>query len=187
MTLTSQWIKLRDKAYREEFVAAQARRAIPYQVRALMKAKKISQQELAERSGLTQGVISRAANPAYGKLTLNTIIRIAAGFDVAFIGRFVPFSKLEDYFDALSESELADVPTFDEEDASLSVTATDLRVPAGAGALREAAIAPQKQGSPWFRLTPPRQNRGEHGTLVSFPRRSETRRSAADEAMAVSQ
>lgn len=129
-SISHQWRKLRDKKYREEFVAAQARRAIPYQIRALMKAKGISQQELADRSGLTQGVISRAANPAYGKLTLNTIIRIAAGFDVAFIGRFVPFSRLEDYFNELSESELGDVPTFEEEDAKLSLAAEAHTAPA---------------------------------------------------------
>jgi transcriptional regulator with XRE-family HTH domain len=115
----SRWRKLREKKYREEFVASQARRAIPFQIRALMHRKKISQQELADRSGLTQGVISRAANPAYGNLTLNTIIRVAAGFDVAFIGLFVPFSKLVDFFDRVSERGLADVATFTEEDATL--------------------------------------------------------------------
>ncbi len=115
-----QWKKLRDKAYREEFVAAQARRAIPFQIRALMRKKKISQQELADRSGLTQGVISRAANPSYGKLTLNTIIRVAAGFDVAFVGMFVPFSKLVDVFDRMSDQHLGDVVTFAEEDILVS-------------------------------------------------------------------
>jgi transcriptional regulator with XRE-family HTH domain len=84
-----------------------------------MRKKKISQQELADLAGLTQGVVSRAANPTYGKLTLNTIIRIAAGFDVAFIGLFVPFSKLVDFFDHLSENHLADVATFSEEDAAM--------------------------------------------------------------------
>ena len=117
-----QWKKLRDKKYREEFVAAQAKRAIPFQIRALMHKKKISQQELADRAGLTQGVVSRAANPAYGNLALNTIIRVAAGLDVAFIGTFVPFSKLVDFYDKLSEEHLADVPTFPEEDAEISAS-----------------------------------------------------------------
>lgn len=55
--ISNQWKKLRDKKYREEFVATQARRAIPFQIRAMMKARGMSQQQLAERSGLTQGVI----------------------------------------------------------------------------------------------------------------------------------
>ena len=123
------WEKLaRSKKYREEFVAAAARRAIPFQIRALMRAKGISQQDLAERAGLTQGVISRAANPTYGKLTLNTIIRVAAGLDVAFVGRFIPFSKLVGDFEGLSEKELGDVPTFEEESEVIMRVPADIAV-----------------------------------------------------------
>ncbi|MGH7829462.1 MAG: helix-turn-helix domain-containing protein, partial [Candidatus Binatia bacterium] len=89
------WHKLaKSKKYREEFVAAQLKRGIPFQARALLKNRKWSQEILAEKSGLTQGVVSRALSPNYGNLTLNTIIRIAAGFDVAFVGKFVPFTAL---------------------------------------------------------------------------------------------
>jgi transcriptional regulator with XRE-family HTH domain len=112
------WGKLaKSKRYREEFVAAQVKRGIPFQARALLKAREgWTQETLAERAGLTQGVVSRALNPNYGNLTLNTIIRIAAGFDVAFIGRFVPFSELENWFANMSE-ETVQVPTFEEEQA----------------------------------------------------------------------
>jgi transcriptional regulator with XRE-family HTH domain len=109
------WPKLRDKTYRESFVAAQVKRGIPFQIRTLLKHQHLSQSELAERADLTQGVVSRAANPNYGNLTLNTIIRIAAGFDVAFIGRFVPFSELDRWYRTLSEEE-CELPTFAEED-----------------------------------------------------------------------
>ena len=118
MTTTSEylWNKLSgSKAYREEFVAAQAKRAIPFQISALMDRQALTQKELAKRAKLTQGVISRAADPGYGNLTLNTIIRVAAGFDVAFIGKFVPFSDLVTFFDLLSGDELANVPSFNEE------------------------------------------------------------------------
>jgi transcriptional regulator with XRE-family HTH domain len=90
---------------------------IPLQISAIMRARRINQKQLAEASGLTQGAISRAANPNYGNLTVNTIIRVAAGLDVAFIGLFVPFSRLESFFRNLSEDGLADVATFSEEDA----------------------------------------------------------------------
>lgn len=118
MTTTSEhlWKKLAgSKTYREEFVAAQVKRAVPFQISALMGQKGLTQKELAKRAGLTQGVISRAADPGYGNLTLNTIIRVAAGLDVAFIGKFVPFSELVTFFDDLSEEDLANVPSFDEE------------------------------------------------------------------------
>lgn len=109
------WKKLaRNKRYREEFVAAQVKRGIPFQIRALMKTLGLSQEALATRARLSQGVVSRAANPTYGNLTLNTIIRIAAGFDVAFVGRFVPFSELDRWFTDLSEDSLR-IKTFTEE------------------------------------------------------------------------
>ena len=115
-TFSEVWRKFRTgKKYREEFVASQVKRGIPFQIRSLMKKKGLSQDRLAELSGLTQGVVSRAANPNYGNLTLNTIIRIAAGFDVAFVGRFVLFSELGKWFTSLSE-ESVQVETFAEED-----------------------------------------------------------------------
>lgn len=135
MTTTSEhlWNKLAaSKTYREEFVAAQVKRAIPFQISALMDRKRLTQKELANRAGLTQGVISRAANPGYGNLTLNTIIRVAAGLDVAFIGRFVPFSDLVTFFETLSEEELANVPSFEEEREPL--TAQDVACVAAASA-----------------------------------------------------
>ena len=106
-TFRSRWKKLaRSKKYREEFVAAQVKRGIPFQVRKLMKQFDLSQQELAERAGLTQGVVSRAADPDYGNLTLNTIIRIAAGFDIAFVGKFVPFTELTKWYSDLPNEAL---------------------------------------------------------------------------------
>ena len=52
-------------------------------------------------------------NPNYGNLTLNTLIRIAAGFDVAFIGHLVPFSELGRWFINLSEA--TNIPSFEQE------------------------------------------------------------------------
>lgn len=116
--VSSLWEKFeKSKGYREEFVAAQVKRGIPFQARALLKARRgWTQQTLAEKSGLTQGVVSRALNPNYGNLALNTIIRIAAGFDVAFVGMFIPFSELERRFEGMSE-ESVQVASFDEENA----------------------------------------------------------------------
>ena len=116
-TFRQRWNKLKNKKYREEFVAAQVKRGIPFQIRTLMKQLQFSQEELAKRANLSQGVVSRAADMNYGNLTLNTIIRVAAGFDLAFIGRFVPFSELDLWFTELSEASVR-VKTFDEENAN---------------------------------------------------------------------
>lgn len=109
---SSIWKRLASsKAYREAFVGSQAKRTIPFQVRALRQQRGWSQAELAERAAVTQGVISRVEDPDYGNLTLNTIVRVAAGFDCAFVGRFIPFSELVHWYDTLSEGSIR-VPSF---------------------------------------------------------------------------
>lgn len=179
------WSKLRDKQYRNAFVAAQVKQAIPFQVRALLKAQGISQAELAKRAGLTQGAISRAADPEYGNLSLNTLVRVAAGFDVAFVGRFVPYSELWRWLDHLHD-ETVSVATFEQEDAAL--TQEHSLPAAGGSALREAAITPQRdRATPWFRLTAPRTDR-DRGVLVRFPPKPQAQGArAALEQSAVSQ
>lgn len=74
----------------------------------------MSQDDLAQAAGLTQGVISRAEDQDYGNLTVNTILSIAEGLDVAFVGRFVPFSELDRWYVNLSQ-ETMKVPSFEEE------------------------------------------------------------------------
>jgi transcriptional regulator with XRE-family HTH domain len=119
-TFSEIWPKLkRSKRYREEFVAQHAKQAIPFQIAALMKQHGLTQEDLARSGGINQSSISRAIDPSYGNLSLNSLVRIAAGFDVAFIGRFVPFSELPKWFDRLYEEPFT-VPSFGEEDAALA-------------------------------------------------------------------
>jgi transcriptional regulator with XRE-family HTH domain len=127
------WEKLaKSKRYREEFVGAALKRSIPFQIRALRKKLEVSQAQLAERANITQGVISRAEDPNYGNLTFNTVIRIAAGFDLAFVGQFVPFSELVKWLENLSEDQF-DIPTFKEQNAQ-----SEQRLTANVGALEGA-------------------------------------------------
>jgi transcriptional regulator with XRE-family HTH domain len=84
-------------------------------MRALLKQREWSQAELADRSGLTQGAISRAADPDYGNLTFNNVLKIAAGFDVAFVGKFVPFSELASWHDSIADETTLMVNSFDED------------------------------------------------------------------------
>lgn len=124
------WTKLkRSKKYREEFVAASVRRSFPEQVRSIMKRRDISQAELAHASRLTQGAVSRASDPDYGRLTLHTIIRVAAGLDMAVIIRLIPFSRFVRDYDKTSEETLAGVKTFVEEDTAESVEPATIQTP----------------------------------------------------------
>ncbi|MGH9437883.1 MAG: helix-turn-helix domain-containing protein [Terriglobia bacterium] len=104
--------KLSDKQYREAFVSAQIKRMLPTQIRALRKQRDWKQGDLAEAAKLTQGAISRAEDPDYGNLTINNLLRIAAGLDVAFVSRFVPFSELGKWYVNLSGEESLMVPSF---------------------------------------------------------------------------
>ena len=123
----SLWRKLRERRYRHSLVAANLRSSIPAQIKAMRRKLGISQSELAERAKLTQGVVSRAENPNYGKLTFGTVLKIAAGLDVAFVGRFVPFSEFRKLFDSASDEPIYvtrhDVPTFDDEDGRARASA----------------------------------------------------------------
>ena len=113
------WTKLKSKRYRDQFVSAQARRVFAFQLRAIMKRRGLSQEKLAEQAGLTQGVISRAADPNYGKLTTTVMVKIANGLDMAYCGMFVPFTKAVQWASSLSD-ESVQVLTFVEEQAELA-------------------------------------------------------------------
>lgn len=115
-TLKNLWLKFRNEQYRKGFVSAEVKRMIPFQIGSLRKLRGMSQEELAKKSGLTQGVISRAEDPDYGNLTVNTIIKIANGFDLAFVGRFVPYSELASLHTNLSEESLGSVPSYETEE-----------------------------------------------------------------------
>lgn len=105
----------RSKRYRESWVAAVVKRMLPLQIRVLRKAREWSQEDLAKESQLTQGVISRAEDPDYGNLTINTLVRIAAGFDCAFVGRFVSYSELGRWYTAIADDKALAVPSFPED------------------------------------------------------------------------
>jgi transcriptional regulator with XRE-family HTH domain len=116
-TFENIWRKLANKKYREEFAVSFLKRSVSFQIKTLRKKHCGSQAVLAERSNLTQGVVSRAEDQDYGNLTFNTVGRIAAGLDMAFVGKFVPFSGLVKFSLELSEDQFAAIPTFPQENA----------------------------------------------------------------------
>lgn len=109
---------LRDKEYRDAFVAAEVSITLPFQIKANREARKWNQAKLAEESGQAQPTISRMERPGYDKFTLTTLRRLASAFDCALLVRLVPFSQLIEWADQVSPEELT-VSAFDA-DAGIS-------------------------------------------------------------------
>lgn len=87
--------KLSKKEYRAAYVKSTIAHGLAHQIRVNREMRAWTQAELAEKCGSTtkQATISRLEDPAYGKHTLNTLVKLASAFDVALVVKFVPYSK----------------------------------------------------------------------------------------------
>jgi transcriptional regulator with XRE-family HTH domain len=131
--LSELWAKLAgSKEYRHALVASELKRGVPRQIRILRKQREWNQQRLAQEAGLTQGAISRAEDPDYGNLTLNNLLQIGSGLDVAFIGRFIPFSEFAKRQASLGHESQLQVPSFTDD-----VGLVERKEPASEGFLRQ--------------------------------------------------
>jgi len=125
--------KLKDPEYRKAFVASQINIGIPFQIRALQKARGWTQEQLAEKAGMLQPRISAMRKPGQSKLNLETIRRLAEAFDCGLIVRFAPFSELVRWSDQF-EPDTFNVPSHEadtglierKEVASVGTTATQV-------------------------------------------------------------
>jgi transcriptional regulator with XRE-family HTH domain len=102
---------LRKKKYREAFVRSQINIGIPFQVRALREKRPWNQKQLAEAAGMLQPRISAIERPGGSKLNLETLLRLAAAFDVGLIVRFASFSEMVRWADEFSPDSF-EVPSF---------------------------------------------------------------------------
>lgn len=108
---------LKDREYREAFVAAYVDESIPFQIRAMrsQKSRRWSQKDLAEKAGMKQARISLLENPNHKNCSIRILKQLAAAFDVALVVRFVPFSELAEWTLHLSSGSL-EVPSFNDEE-----------------------------------------------------------------------
>ncbi|GEM_PF-1176707 len=110
--------KLQDKAYRDAFVNERVKTLVPIQINTLRKQKRKSQKELAKLANTKQSAISRAENPNYGNLSINTLLDIAHGLDVGLLIKFAPFTRLLTEFEDLAPEALF-VKDFESEEKEL--------------------------------------------------------------------
>jgi transcriptional regulator with XRE-family HTH domain len=130
--------KLQNHAYRTAFVASQINVGIPFQIKALMKARGWTQQQFAQHAGMLQPRISAILKPGKVRPNIETLRRIAEAFDCGLLVRFAPFSELYRWSDSL-DPEKFDVPAF-KDDAGF-------KEPENAAASSTIKISPQRQGS----------------------------------------
>ncbi|HXK28008.1 MAG TPA: helix-turn-helix transcriptional regulator [Candidatus Binatia bacterium] len=114
MTTTKLVQKLKNKQYRDAFVASQIDVGVPFQIRALRERRKMRQEELAALSGMKQPRISAIERPGHGDINLKTLRRIASAFDIALIVRFAPFSELVSLTESFSPDTF-NVPSFSQD------------------------------------------------------------------------
>lgn len=86
--------KFQRKSYRESFLKRNIVSALSHQIKINRISRGWSQTDLAEKIGSKQSVISRYEDPAYGKLSISTLVQIANAFDVGLEVKFTPFSRL---------------------------------------------------------------------------------------------
>jgi transcriptional regulator with XRE-family HTH domain len=94
--------RLKDKKYRDRFVAGEVKRHIPFQLRALRTARNLTQVQLGAEAEMPQTVISRIENGSASELSIKTLLKLAAALDVALVVRFEPIDRLIDWVDNLS-------------------------------------------------------------------------------------
>jgi transcriptional regulator with XRE-family HTH domain len=107
--------KLENIEYRQAFVASQINVGIPFQIRALLKARPgWTQTTLAEKAQMRQPSISALLTPGKTRPNIETLRRIANVFDCGLIVRFAPFSELARWSEDF-DPESFTVPSFTEE------------------------------------------------------------------------
>lgn len=103
--------KLRDAAYRKAFVSSQINVGIPFQIRALLKARGWTQEQLGERTDMLQPRVSGLMTPGKTRPNIETLRRIAEAFDCGLLVRFAPFSDLARWSENF-DPESFNVPSF---------------------------------------------------------------------------
>jgi transcriptional regulator with XRE-family HTH domain len=110
MTTPHDRAALRDKDYRDAYVDGHVTSYIPYQLRAIREHLGLTQKAFAERIGKPQSVVSRLENTEYGKVTVQTLLDIAHGLDIALVVKFASFPEFLATYDDLSAEAMAVEP-----------------------------------------------------------------------------
>jgi transcriptional regulator with XRE-family HTH domain len=134
--------RLKEKKYRNQFIAGEVRRTIPFQLRAMRVERKWTQADLGKEADMPQTVVSRIENGDAASLSIKTLLKLASAFDVALVVRFEPIDRLIHWVDNLAP-EVMSPQRSDEILARMEAEVSNIapaRSPAATGHLRIAAV-----------------------------------------------
>ncbi|MCY0389601.1 transcriptional regulator [Robbsia sp. Bb-Pol-6] len=109
--------KFRQRGYRNGYVKASVEQGMAFQLRALRSARGLTQKEVATGAGLgSQSAVARLEDPSYGRMSIPTLLKLGAYYDVALSVQFVAYSEFFRNKQNMSE-EAMQVRSFEEEDS----------------------------------------------------------------------
>lgn len=97
--------------FRDSLTDAEIVNRISFQLKSMQEDRGWTQQELAERAGIAQPLISKYFG-GYERYSLQTLKKLASAFDVTLVVGFAPFSDLVDWIIGLTPEKIA-VPPVD--------------------------------------------------------------------------
>jgi transcriptional regulator with XRE-family HTH domain len=106
------WSRLSSKTYRDAFVGAHLSNTIAAQISTMREDRGWTQHELAVAAEMKQSRSPVLEDPNNESLSIKTLRRVAAAFDVALIVRFAAFSEAARWASA-SSSDKYSVPAFE--------------------------------------------------------------------------
>jgi transcriptional regulator with XRE-family HTH domain len=106
--------ELRNKKYRDGYVASQIAIGLPFQIRALRRSRGWTQAQLAEAAGMSQPRIAEIERAGRRRFNIDTLLRIASAFDVGLEVGFAPFGAVVDRAERF-DPDAFDVASFDDD------------------------------------------------------------------------
>lgn len=100
--------KFSNKEYRQSYMKSTVLNGVAHQIRLNREYRGLTQQSFATLCGgkVRQTTISRFESASYGKLSINSILKIALALDVAVIVKFVSYRKFIDEYEDKSVGNL---------------------------------------------------------------------------------
>jgi len=92
-----------DSEARVSYMKAKLNVNMPSQIRALRRRRQLTQSALAERAGMKQSRISAMERPGETNFNVDTLVRLAAAYEVGLIVKFAPYSEVLDWENGFSQ------------------------------------------------------------------------------------